>query len=138
MADYLIHYNKNHSKANGQFISGDGDGDGVVNDHANQYKKDHRAAANMRTNGKKMLKRGLIMKGTSTALLATSSISKHLSRRVSDNNPRMKAGLAYLSSISNYASIPFNVLGTTGVIAGAVTYGRGSARLENLENNKQR
>ena len=36
---YLIHYNKNHSKANGQFVSGDGDGDGVVNDHANRSKK---------------------------------------------------------------------------------------------------
>lgn len=39
MADYLVHYNKNHSKANGQFVSGDGDGDGVVNDHANQKKQ---------------------------------------------------------------------------------------------------
>lgn len=33
---YLIHYNKNHSKANGQFVSGDGDGDGIVNDHAHR------------------------------------------------------------------------------------------------------
>lgn len=33
---YLIHYNKNHSPKNGQFISGDGDGDGVVNDHAHR------------------------------------------------------------------------------------------------------
>lgn len=39
MADYLIHYNKNHSKANGQFVSGDGDGDGITNDHANQKKQ---------------------------------------------------------------------------------------------------
>lgn len=29
---YLIHYNKNHSKTNGQFVSGDGDGDGITND----------------------------------------------------------------------------------------------------------
>ena len=49
---YLIHYNKNHSKANGQFVRGDGDGDGtadehhryskngITNDHKNQkYKK---------------------------------------------------------------------------------------------------
>lgn len=36
--NYLIHYNKNHSKANGQFVSGDGDGDGIVNDHG--VKKD--------------------------------------------------------------------------------------------------
>ena len=35
---YLMHYNKNHSKANGQFTSGDGDGDGIANDHANQRK----------------------------------------------------------------------------------------------------
>ena len=34
MTDYLIHYNKNHSPKNGQFISGDGDGDGVANDNA--------------------------------------------------------------------------------------------------------
>lgn len=37
--NYLCHYNKNHSKANGQFVSGDGDGDGIANDHANQNKK---------------------------------------------------------------------------------------------------
>lgn len=29
----LMHFNKNHSRHNGQFISGDGDGDGVVDDH---------------------------------------------------------------------------------------------------------
>ena len=35
--DYLIHFNKNHSPKNGQFVSGDGDGDGIVDDH--HYKK---------------------------------------------------------------------------------------------------
>lgn len=34
--DSLTHYNKNHSKTNGQFTSGDGDGDGIVDDHHNQ------------------------------------------------------------------------------------------------------
>lgn len=33
---YLCHYNKNHSKVNGQFTSGDGDGDGIVDDRRNQ------------------------------------------------------------------------------------------------------
>ena len=33
---YLVHFNQNHSAKNGQFISGDGDGDGIVNDHKNQ------------------------------------------------------------------------------------------------------
>ena len=35
---YLIHFNKNHSPKNGQFTSGDGDADGVRDDHHN-YKK---------------------------------------------------------------------------------------------------
>lgn len=38
-SSYLVHFNKNHSKANGQFISGDGDSDGIVNDHAHRSKK---------------------------------------------------------------------------------------------------
>lgn len=33
---YLIHYNKNHSKTNGQFISGDGDSD-VINRFLGKY-----------------------------------------------------------------------------------------------------
>lgn len=32
---YLIHYNKNHSSKNGRFVSGDGDGDGILDDHHN-------------------------------------------------------------------------------------------------------
>lgn len=39
MADYLIHFNRNHNKKTGRFDFGDGDGDGIRNDHANQKKK---------------------------------------------------------------------------------------------------
>lgn len=35
---YLIHFNRNHSPKNGQFTSGDGDGDGINNDHAHMSK----------------------------------------------------------------------------------------------------
>lgn len=35
MADYLVHFNQNHDKK-GRFTYGDGDGDGITNDHANQ------------------------------------------------------------------------------------------------------
>ena len=35
---YLIHFNKNHSSKDGRFVSGDGDGDGIANDH--KYRKD--------------------------------------------------------------------------------------------------
>lgn len=35
---YLIHFNGNHSSKNGQFVSGDGDKDGVIDDHHNYAK----------------------------------------------------------------------------------------------------
>ncbi|MBP5598010.1 MAG: hypothetical protein J6Y02_21760 [Pseudobutyrivibrio sp.] len=35
----LMHFNKNHSRHNGQFISGDGDGDGVTDDHHRNKEK---------------------------------------------------------------------------------------------------
>lgn len=40
--DYLIHFNSNHSPKNGQFIRGDGDKDGIVDDHAHRRKGDRR------------------------------------------------------------------------------------------------
>lgn len=40
--DYLIHFNSNHSPRNGQFIRGDGDKDGIVDDHAHRRKGDRR------------------------------------------------------------------------------------------------
>lgn len=39
MSDYLIHFNKNHNPKTGRFDYGDGDGDGVNNDHANGNKR---------------------------------------------------------------------------------------------------
>ena len=39
---YLVHFNGNHSKRNGQFVNGDGDNDGIIDDHHNysRNKKD--------------------------------------------------------------------------------------------------
>ena len=36
---YLIHFNGNHSSKNGQFITGDGDGDGIIDDQHNDTTK---------------------------------------------------------------------------------------------------
>ena len=38
MSDCLVHFNQNHSPKNGQFTFGDGDGDGIINDHLNQMR----------------------------------------------------------------------------------------------------
>ena len=50
---YLVHYNQNHSAKNGQFISGDGDGDGISNDHKNQKKTTARKTTAKKTTSKK-------------------------------------------------------------------------------------
>lgn len=36
---YLVHFNKNHSSKDGKFTYGDGDGDGIIDDHRNQLSK---------------------------------------------------------------------------------------------------
>ena len=43
---YLIHFNKNHSKANGQFTSGDGDGDGRGDEHHRYTKAGYNTSNN--------------------------------------------------------------------------------------------
>ena len=44
--DYLIHFNKNHSKANGQFVRGDGDGDGTGDEHHRYSKNGVKSTSN--------------------------------------------------------------------------------------------
>lgn len=75
--NYLIHFNKNHSKANGQFVSGDGDGDGIANDHANDRKKKTAATYNEKiAKGQKRMRvgKGLSI-GAAGAGAATGALS---------------------------------------------------------------
>ena len=79
---YLIHYNKNHSKSNGQFVSGDGDGDGRVNDRAAKKAQKEKDRAKLKATRRKIIrdqknawkkkskgeKAGVILGATTTAL----------------------------------------------------------------------
>lgn len=82
--NYLCHYNKNHSKTNGQFTSGDGDGDGISNDHANQKKKKqsvgNRIANNWKSmsKGEKALAIGLSAIGTAGIIAGTIGLAKEI------------------------------------------------------------
>lgn len=98
---YLIHFNKNHSKANGQFVSGDGDGDGIANDHAHQRKKDtaSRYAEAKARGGKKMgIGKGLVW-GSVGGALATSLLSA--AGESFDND--VLRGASYISGLSTVA-----------------------------------
>ena len=118
MADYLIHYNKNHSKANGQFVSGDGDGDGVANDHAQRSERPLRTRAQSR----RTRNSGIAMLGVGAGLGAVGKVAHDVS---SISNSTVAAGV---SMVTSYASIPLVAIGTVRTIKGAVGMGKASRR----------
>ena len=101
--DYLIHYNKNHSKANGQFTSGDGDGDGISNDHANQKKKDGGYSKTTGyQSGKKQLIRGAIKNIAADATFATTyKLSKALEGGNGSN--AVTSGMRFVGGVASIA-----------------------------------
>lgn len=56
--NYLMHFNGNHSSKNGQFVSGDGDKDGVVDDHHNYARNKNKGMK-----GDRSYKEGTALKG---------------------------------------------------------------------------
>ena len=70
---YLIHFNKNHSSSTGQFISGDGDGDGIVNDHKNQTNAKE-SAEKVKSLGKKQISAGAATAAAGAATIFVSHI----------------------------------------------------------------
>ena len=102
--DYLVHYNKNHSKANGQFVSGDGDGDGVVNDHANQKKQLTPEEKKRRAKRNAWIAVGAGAAGTAVAAAAL-IITKNHKKKMTDRDylEKVELGQSFLKSsrISN-------------------------------------
>lgn len=114
---YLIHYNKNHSKSNGQFTSGDGDGDGIANDHANQRKSksDRLREATARAKKEKKVGTGLLI-GSSAAWL-TSVIAAAASE--ADDTPASAA----VGIISAASAIGLD-------LAGSIIYDKANRKLK--------
>lgn len=117
--DYLIHYNKNHSAKNGQFTSGDGDGDGIANDHAHRSKKDggrklitRSQAKSMNTNSKKAIKGGAVMLGVGSGLGFISRVSSMIANQT---DSYVASGIAYATAA---AAIPLTAVGTVRVATG--------------------
>lgn len=89
--NYLVHYNKNHSKANGQFTSGDGDGDGVVNDRKYQ-KLDRMSNKQLHDTFKKEIhKQRKARLGWSNQWLSNEPIGKKTQQLVNSRNKMEKA-----------------------------------------------
>lgn len=100
---YLIHYNKNHSPKNGQFVSGDGDSDGITNDHANRSKSSGSNKKPSTRNGKNSSLKG-IPKDRIYTTRTGEKVVKPIGFRdgtytISDHTRRNNAGirLAYVS-----------------------------------------
>lgn len=82
---YLIHFNRNHSSKNGQFTSGDGDGDGTRNDHAHRTVDEKKMSNKGYRNASKTfdMKRS-ITKGTPSKGGVTNRHSPNEDRNVDD------------------------------------------------------
>lgn len=138
--NYLIHFNKNHSSSTGQFISGDGDGDGVVNDHKNQksdsssnrgWKNDaYKTGERIRNTGKKALKSGITKLAIADGLTFVSAVSSVVSKQTDST---IASGIA---AVTAAAAVPLTAVGTTQVVTGAINTGRGNARMRNAQANK--
>lgn len=120
---YLIHYNKNHSKANGQFVSGDGDGDGIVNDHANQRKSTSSTSRSKRQNGgysntesykagKKQLLKGFRIAAAGDLIAVSGNM---LARSLSEYSSEAALGARYIANMAGGAA---NVVGVVNIAKG--------------------
>lgn len=56
---YLVHFNKNHSSKDGKFTYGDGDGDGIIDDHRNGRKGQSGSSSRSSGSSKSTSKSGL-------------------------------------------------------------------------------
>lgn len=120
---YLIHFNKNHSKANGQFVSGDGDGDGIANDHANQRKSTRSTPRSKHQNGgysntqaykagKQQLVRGFRTAAAGDLIAVTGNM---LARSISEYSSEAALGARYIANMAGGAA---NVVGVVNIAKG--------------------
>jgi len=107
--DYLVHFNKNHSSKNGQFTSGDGDGDGIADDHHNQNSEGKKKGGwkNL-SKGKKAAIIGAGIVGTAAVVAGVVGIVKNLSegKRLSDVSDQTSAAGADIVKRLSSGSIP--------------------------------
>lgn len=121
--NYLIHYNKNHSSKNGQFVSGDGDGDGITNDHAQRKGNGKNTGIVARSKSRKQRNTGIGMIAGATALGAVGYAGNMYFGGVGDN--------VYAQGVSfaaQCAAIPIMAIGISKAVKGSVNMGKASRR----------
>ena len=95
--DYIMHFNKNHSPHDGKFTTGDGDGDGVADDHHSGNRTNDGSVSSISTKSSKQPKtygQTLKSKGTKKVIggMGTMAVSTFLAS--SDNE--IASGMGYL------------------------------------------
>ena len=114
---YLIHYNKNHSKANGQFVSGDGDGDGIVNDHSHRSDNGSSGKVMSRQKARRIRNAGISLCAASAGLQAVNAATSYA-----------EIGSNWIHDIATGISAAGVIIGATQTIRGAVSMGKASRR----------
>lgn len=128
---YLVHFNKNHSSKDGRFTSGDGDGDGIVNDHANRSKNgsgsrgkkvDPTVNNAAFDRSRKQLHRGIKL---AVAGVAAAGISQNLASYAkaldnTDANKKARLALNGAAFITGLAGTAFDVSGVVNTAKGGM------------------
>ena len=119
---YLIHYNKNHSSKNGQFTSGDGDGDGIANDHAHRSKGTRNRRVDPTVNnhafnrGRKNLHTGIGLGIGGVAAASVSNFLKRAANNVDDSDENGQKAKMILAGSSYVAGLAGAVLDVAGIV----------------------
>lgn len=113
---YLIHFNKNHSSSTGQFISGDGDGDGIVNDHAHRSNNSSSEKVMSRQKARRVRNAGISLCAASAGL------------QLANVATYADIGSDWVHAIGTGISAAGLVVGATQTIRGAVSMGKASRR----------
>ena len=114
---YLIHYNKNHSTKNGQFISGDGDGDGIINDHSHKSSNGSSGKVMSRQKARRIRNAGISLCAASVGLQAVNTVTSYA-----------EIGSNWVHDIATGISAAGLIVGATQTIRGAVSMGKASRR----------
>lgn len=118
--NYLIHFNKNHSSSTGQFISGDGDGDGVVNDHSHRSGNGSSEKVMSRQKARRIRNAGISLCAASAGLHVANIASAYAG-----------VGDDWVHATALGMSAAGLIVGATQTVRGAVSMGKASRRGDN-------
>jgi hypothetical protein len=113
---YLIHFNQNHSSKDGRFVSGDGDGDGIVNDHSSKKENKENGKHMSRDKARRIRNSGIALCVSAAGL------------QIANTATYTSIGNDWVHNVAAGIAGAGLVVGATQIVRGAVSMGKASRR----------